>query len=219
MIKICEWCKKQFEAKTKRARLCSPQCVDKRRYSMHAAQIKEGVKRRRLAHPERAKGASARYRTEHADKVRAASAKYIAENAGRLKCYRQERYDTGGCLVNNEKNKKFGKILAADPARAAQYRVLRRENKRRCLARKKLLAARAAYLADPINAARVAAANLTRMSPEERDAWIDAAEKQREKEERKEVREATKKLHAAKQTTPAKVEEAFPAVFDLEWSE
>ena len=217
MVNICEGCKKEFEAKTKRAATCSNKCKKAKYNAENPEKVKAQRDKYAAQNPEKNKTFLADWRVAHPDYQR----QWRDKNKERLSDY----YDNGIIRYeqwrrdNPDYSSRRYASLREDPEKYAQHLARVREYKRQQRAQNTHLAARAAYLADPINAARVEAANLTRMSQEERDAWVDAAEKQREKEERKEIRAATRKIHAAKQTTPAKIEEAFPAVFDLEWSE
>jgi len=205
MIKPCEWCKKEFEAKTERARLCGRKC--------------EAAKYRSKNH-NKALAATRRWRQTNPEKVKLLRKAYYKKSKNTDSEKRKSRYDQGQFLSALEYRRQYlAKMKLEEPDRWNREREKARERARACYARKKQEAARAAYLADPINAARIAAANLSRMTPEERDRWLDKQEQEREKQERKAKREALKKEIAAQSVTVETVKEQFGEVFDLEWSD
>lgn len=181
--KVCKWCKQGFETKTKRAQCCTEKCRDAQKYQAN----KEPIKAR-----SRQRG---------------------AENREEIKYKKYEHYDAVGCLAVTQRGRQRLADIMRDPVRLEKYRSYHRDWYRKSSARKKQEAERAAYLADPINAARVAAANYERMTPEEREKWHEKREEEQERAERKAKRDALKKTIRATEDI-----EQDPTWKDLEWS-
>lgn len=190
-MKKCEWCKKMFEATGPYAGLrkfCNSKCKDKKK--KNSPQYKEAEHRRqqewRLKHPD--------YQKEHRAKSPGLSEEIYDKNFLYYEQWRKEH-----------------------PDKLKEYAERHREknNERRRIYRAQA-AARAAYLADPVNAKRIEEANLARMTPEERAKWDEKLDKELERRDRKELRDAIRaELKIAERAATAKDD---PTWADLEWS-
>jgi len=182
MVKQCEWCKKEFEAKTEKARLCNKVCADRKR--KRSPEYREQSAKYRESNREYVRAYASEWRRTHPDRCADYYDKRVVVQAEQAEQWRKQ-------------NENYHKEYAKTHDRRDYYKARR--------LRMKQEAARAAYLADPINAARIAEANLSRMTPEEREAWHQKIEAEQEKRDRKERREALRREHAASQITPSLV--------------
>jgi len=188
--KHCQYCETPFEPKQKRSKFCSRQC------GVLACHKKN---RQKYTVNSRAWAAANR------EKARAAASSWAEKNPEKQRAINTEWYDNVGFLDRNERAAQYLEQLRQDPVKWAAHLERRTEYSRRYYARKKLEATRASYLADPINAARIAEANYLRMTPEEKEKWHQKIEAEQEKADRKAYREAKRKELAAMTIDTTKV--------------
>ena len=208
--KTCEWCKVEFSSASPRARFCAARCSN-------AAY--------RKANAEKEKARCAVYRKANAEKVKARKAAWRKAawrkaNPEKVKAGEASRYDSakGGRSFLGGAQRAAARLerFKEDPEKYAAYLATERQSNKMRRAKKKLLAARTAYLADPVNAAKVAAANMARMTPEEREAWHLRREEEQEKADRKAARDAIRRDLAIAEAAKAATQD--PTWADLEWS-
>lgn len=221
--KKCEWCGAEFEGKRKGTRFCGHKC----NCAKNNAKRRPNTGRKTVAKKCEWCG------TEFVpSKSNAARAKHCSRKCGRTKWgkehpdpermrrYNERGYDSAdgsrAFLEANERSRVWFAKLKQDPEKYAQHLAKMRERSRTNRLRKKQAAARAAYLADPVNAKRIEAANLARMTPEERAKWDEKLDKELERRDRKAARDAIRRdLAIAKKASEAITD---PTWADLEWS-
>ncbi len=231
----CGWCSAVIVLKRKNKIFCSSKCSGAAYKKRNAEKVKAKQKEWRRSHPEKTKAQGARYRAKnqkkrsliqakyrkaHPEKRRANEARRRKNSRDKIKASKEKYYDSKGFLLTGRYTAEQIERLRQDPARLQAHRARRNERQRRCRQIRKREAARAAYLADPINAARIAEANYRRMSPEEKEKWHQKIEAEQEKADRKARREALRKELEAMNLTPGAIEEKLGETFaDIEWAE
>jgi len=99
MINKCEWCGKEFEAKTNRKRFCSSSCQAKNYYHTHPESRRKRIEcsRKRWAeNPETSAAtlaAGKRWRENNRDKASAATKRWRQANPERVKAYGRKWWD------------------------------------------------------------------------------------------------------------------------------
>ena len=232
----CRWCKKKITTTRIDTKLCGQEC----RNEEHLARLREETKENLTARPCKRckkefvpkrfsdtqfcseKCIQSQWYLDNAEDLRPRNAQYRKEHAEEIRQWKAQDYDDPSSprsfLTVAQRTREHIAKLRQDPKRHAQHLAKRAERERRARQRKKKLALRAAYFADPNNAVRVESRN--QMSPEQRAADDKKLDRLLESRDRKEIRDARKReLDAVKLAAElAATARHDPVWADMEWS-